>query len=221
MGACFGVTAGALITWTQKTYGIIKIQMTSSILDAYPVSLLGPDIIIITFMVITVAALASLFPAILNAKKNDFNLYISRLQNLYTMLVLISLLITFPLIYFSEIIILTLFGDDYKSVTNVLYLHLLAGIFVSLGVARRNWIISENLQIFSLCYQTAGMVLNIFLNLYLIPLYGIEGAAAATLMSQFLVVILFPSIFKKTRLASIMAIKALTLINIKNLLKNH
>lgn len=72
IGACFGVTAGALITWTQKTYGIIKIQMTSSILDAYPVSLLGPDIIIITFMVITVATLASLFPAIMSSSNKDF-----------------------------------------------------------------------------------------------------------------------------------------------------
>ena len=164
---------------------------------------------------------ASLFPAILNAKKNNHDLYISRLQNLYTLLALVSLFITLPLIYFSETIILTLFGSDYVLVTNVLYMHLLAGILVSLGVARRNWIISENLQIFSLYYQLAGMVINILLNLHLIPLYGIEGAAAATLFSQFLVVIIFPSIFRKTRLASVMAIKALMLIKIKNLLKNH
>lgn len=72
LGACFGVIAGALVTWTQKTYGIIKIQMTSSILDAYPVSLLGSDIIIITFMVITVASLASLFPAIMSSSNKDF-----------------------------------------------------------------------------------------------------------------------------------------------------
>ena len=72
LGACFGVTAGALVIWTQKTYGIIKIQMTSSILDAYPVSLLGSDIIIITFMVITVASLASLFPAIISSSNKDF-----------------------------------------------------------------------------------------------------------------------------------------------------
>ena len=72
IGACFGVIAGALITWTQNTYGIIKIQMTSSILDAYPVSLLGSDVIIITFMVVTVAALASLFPAIMSSSNKDF-----------------------------------------------------------------------------------------------------------------------------------------------------
>ena len=65
-------------------------------------------------------------------KKNDHDLYISRLQNLYTLLALISLFITLPLIYFSETIILTLFGSDYVLVTNVLYMHLLAGIFVSL-----------------------------------------------------------------------------------------
>ena len=72
IGACFGVIAGALITWAQNTYGIIKIQMTSSILDAYPVSLLGSDVIIITFMVVTVAALASLFPAIMSSSNKDF-----------------------------------------------------------------------------------------------------------------------------------------------------
>ena len=72
IGACFGVIAGALITWAQNTYGIIKIQMTSSILDAYPVSLLGSDVIIITFMVVTVAAIASLFPAIMSSSNKDF-----------------------------------------------------------------------------------------------------------------------------------------------------
>ena len=72
IGACFGVIAGALITWAQNTYGIIKIQMTSSILDAYPVSLLGSDVIIITFMVVTVATLASLFPAIMSSSNKDF-----------------------------------------------------------------------------------------------------------------------------------------------------
>ena len=72
IGAIFGVTVGVLITWAQKTYGIIKIQMTSSILDAYPVILAGSDIIIITFMVIMVAGLASFFPAIMSSSNKDF-----------------------------------------------------------------------------------------------------------------------------------------------------
>lgn len=72
IGVSFGIIAGTLVTWAQKTYGIIKIQMTSSILDAYPVSLMSTDIITITLMVIFVASLASLLPALMSSSNKNF-----------------------------------------------------------------------------------------------------------------------------------------------------
>ena len=72
IGVFFGIIIGSFITWGQNTYGIIKIQMTSSILDAYPVNLIISDIIIITLMVIFVTALASCIPALMSSSNKNF-----------------------------------------------------------------------------------------------------------------------------------------------------
>ena len=69
IGSFFGVS----LTWLQETYGVIKIQMTSSILTAYPVDFLFKDLILVADMVIFVAFVASLFPGIISTSKNNFN----------------------------------------------------------------------------------------------------------------------------------------------------
>ncbi len=69
IGSFFGVS----LTWLQETYGVVKIQMTSSILTAYPVDFLFKDLILVAAMVIFVAFVASLFPGIISTSKNNFN----------------------------------------------------------------------------------------------------------------------------------------------------
>ncbi|WP_319437890.1 flippase [Vibrio cholerae] len=154
---------------------------------------------------------ASLFPAILNAKKNNELLYYSRLQNLYTLMVLIALSVALPTTFLADGIINYLYGSAYQGAGEVLIVHVWSGIFVGLGVARGGWIISENLQLYSMFYLTLGMVVNITGNLLLIPYYGISGAAFSTLISQAFVAIILPSLFLKTRKASYMGLKALLL----------
>ncbi|EKO3656572.1 flippase [Vibrio metschnikovii] len=154
---------------------------------------------------------ASLFPAILNAKKNNELLYYSRLQNLYTLMVLIALSVALPTTFLADGIINYLYGSAYQGAGEVLIIHIWSGIFVGLGVARGGWIISENLQLYSMFYLTLGMVVNITGNLLLIPYYGISGAAFSTLISQAFVAIILPLLFLKTRKASHMGLKALLL----------
>ena len=52
-----------------------------------------------------------------------------------------------------------------------------------MGVASGSWYLSENLQRLSLINTFVGAILNIVLNIYLIPVYGVDGAAYATLVS--------------------------------------
>src|SRR5690606_6222419 len=91
----------------------------------------------------------------------------------------------------------------------VLLINIWAGVFVGLGVARSGWIISQNLQFYSMLYLLLGAIMNIILNYYLISFVGVVGAALSTLISQFLVVMIFPLLFNKTRLMAVMMFKAL------------
>ena len=68
-----GSFLGVSLTLLQQHFGLIQIQMTSSILTAYPVSLLLGDLIVISGMVMLVSLIASLFPGIISTTKNNFN----------------------------------------------------------------------------------------------------------------------------------------------------
>ena len=68
-----GSFLGVFLTLVQQHFGLIQIQMTSSILTSYPVSLLLSDLLKVSGIVIFISLLASLFPGIISTKKNNFN----------------------------------------------------------------------------------------------------------------------------------------------------
>jgi O-antigen/teichoic acid export membrane protein len=78
-----------------------------------------------------------------------------------------------------------------------------------LGVISSKWFIAENLQKYSFYRTLAGMVLNILLNYILIPIYSIQGAAIATLISQVMASYLFNLFNKKLRYTFILQTNAI------------
>lgn len=153
---------------------------------------------------------ASLFPAIVNAKAKSEDLYYNRLQRLYDLMVWLSLSIAIPMTFISNWLVDFLYGDEFFLTGDVLSLHIWAGVFVFLGVSRGGWIINENLQRYSSLYLGLGMITNVGLNYFLIPILGIMGAAWATLIAQSVSVLLAPLLFKPTRLSFFMMMKSLT-----------
>jgi PST family polysaccharide transporter len=65
----------------------------------------------------------------------------------------------------------------------VLAIHVWASVFVFLGVAQSPWDLSKNLLTLSLYRTIAGAIINVAMNLYLIPRYSAMGAAIATVVS--------------------------------------
>lgn len=129
------------------------------------------------------AITASLFPAIINAKKESKELYMDRLQKLHNLLAFIAIVIALPVSLLSIEIIGVLYGDVYVSAAPVLSIHMWGGVFVALGAASSKFLVSENMQLRAFFRTFAGMVINILMNLILIPHFGITGAAIATLVS--------------------------------------
>jgi lipoprotein-releasing system permease protein len=68
-----GFFLGVCLTLLQQKFGLIQIQMTSSILTAYPVSLMLEDLLIVASMVMFVSLIASFFPGIILTTRNNFN----------------------------------------------------------------------------------------------------------------------------------------------------
>ncbi|SNY99629.1 Membrane protein involved in the export of O-antigen and teichoic acid [Flagellimonas pacifica] len=157
---------------------------------------------------------SSLFPAIINAKMRNHDLYMSRLQRLYNLMVLLGVVIILPVVFLSDWLIHFLYGAEFHLSAGVLNIHILGSVFVFLGVANQKWFISENFQAYNIVCLGFGMMSNIILNIFLIPKYGIIGAAYATLISQFVASVLAPVLFKKTRNSFLMMVHAIFFVQV-------
>lgn len=156
----------------------------------------------------------SLFPSIVNARQVSEELYCKRLQKLFELMFLMAFLVAFVLTFFSHFIISTLYGENYIEAAGVFSIHIWAGVFVFLGVGAGKWFLAENLQRLNFYRILGGGVLNILLNLILIPKYGINGAAYATIVSQAFASVFLNFVHKKSRKLFVMQIKSIFVFNL-------
>ncbi|WP_222535489.1 flippase [Pedobacter polysacchareus] len=168
---------------------------------------------------IPVAIVTAVFPAIMNAKRDDPERYQRRMQNMYDLMVWISLSIALFMTFASPLIYRILYTPDYWPAAHVLSVHIWAGVFTFLGTASGQFLIAEGYTKLSMLRTGAGAIINIVLNILWIPEYGIMGAAVATLIayasSNFMILFI-----PKTRQQGIMMLKSLFLITLFEKVKN-
>jgi O-antigen/teichoic acid export membrane protein len=151
------------------------------------------------FIPVTIAS--SVFPSIIKSKNFGTERYHRRMQYLYDVLTIVALVIALPMTFLSEFVISFLFGSEFSEASGVLAIYIWAGVFVFLGVVRSSWLINENYQSYGMFFTVLGAVSNVMINIWLIPIYGITGAAVATLISYMISAWLTGVIFQKTRIA--------------------
>ncbi|MBU2044055.1 MAG: flippase [Candidatus Omnitrophica bacterium] len=83
----------------------------------------------------------------------------------------------------SEPIINILYGGKFLGSVPALRILIWSGIFSFLGTVHLNLLIAVGLQKLDFIFTSSGAAANILLNLFLIPRYGIVGAAIATVVA--------------------------------------
>ena len=84
----------------------------------------------------------------------------------------------------SSFVIGHIYGDAYQDAIPVLNIYILTIIPVFLGVAQNIWIINEGKANLLLLQTSVGAASSIALNFIFIPLWGMDGAAIAAVISQ-------------------------------------
>ena len=158
---------------------------------------------------IPMAIITSMQPVILNAKKTNLLIYKDKMRALYRIITILGVIFGLFIVLFSSLIINLLYGKEYAQAASILTISVWAGTFAILGSARNIWLISENLQRYTIAFMGIGAIVNVILNYTLIPLLNGYGAAIATLISQVVVVIFAPLIWKKTRTSTILIVSSL------------
>lgn len=128
----------------------------------------------------------ALFPAIINAKKTSEELYFARIKKLGLLLLVLALLISLPVTLLAPYLMTILYGKAFIAGVIVLQIYVWATVGIFLGSLVTNYLIAENHRRIVLFTSLVPMVINVSLNLLWIPVYGITGAAFATLVSYML-----------------------------------
>ncbi len=142
--------------------------------------------------------ISSIFPAILNSKKVSIEFFEQRLTKLYSLVFYLAIIVALPISIYSNYIIKILYGNDFMQAAPVLSIYVWAGIPIFLTIAINTYLLAENKNKISFIGSFIGMTTNIILNLWLIPIHGIYGAAFATLISYSFIPLSI-LIFKDTR----------------------
>jgi len=162
----------------------------------------------------------SLFPAILNAKRDDAARYKKRMQHLYNLMVYLSLP-TAIIITFASPLIYKLLTPEYAYAAPTLSVHIWSGVFVFLGAASTQHLIAENFNKITFIRTGFGAIVNILLNLVLIPRMGMMGAAIATLVA-YACSVFFITFIPKASGQGLMMLKALLLVSLfQKIFKNE
>lgn len=159
---------------------------------------------------VPMAIVASVFPTIIAARAESKGLYRRRVQKLYDLMLMLALIVAVAMSFMSGWVVSLLFGSKYVAAGAVLAVHIWSGIFVFLGVASGRCLILEGLQRYVFYRTMLGAVVNVVMNLLLIPTAGVTGAAIATVISYFFAV--FSLLFDaRTRMTGRMMIDSFAL----------
>jgi O-antigen/teichoic acid export membrane protein len=128
----------------------------------------------------------------LSARK-DFERVKTGMSLLYKYLYMFSAPIIFSLFIFADILIENLFGPGYLIGTLAFRILLVGVLFNMLSELNNQYLIGTGFPKKVFWVMFFGSILNVGLNILLIPLYGISGAAVATSLSYFLMFIISTS----------------------------
>lgn len=141
----------------------------------------------------------TLNPYLIRLREHSPALYHARLIQLYSIMFWLGVLVGVMTWLFGEFFTILLFGEDFRAAYLPLLLIVWTGIFKSQAVAASIWMIGENIQIYRLLLNLLAVPLNIALNYGLIPVYGVPGAALASLISIGVSTWLLPFLFEPMR----------------------
>lgn len=138
-------------------------------------------------------------PYMMKLREINMKHYQARLIQLYSIMFWLGIFAGVATIFFGDFFVRLLFGEAYRDAFIPLVLTIWTGVFISQGIARGIWMVGENMQGYRLMSNLIAVPMNIALNLWLIPKFGVTGASAASLISVGIGTWVVPFLFKSMR----------------------
>ena len=130
------------------------------------------------------AIIDSMRPAILQAHKESEESFRKNMRQLYAVIIYLSLAQSVVMTLLAKPIIFILYGESYMPAVRAMQLTVWYTTFSYAGPVRDIWILAKEKQRYIWVINLLGAVLNVVLNALVIPVWGINGAALATVITQ-------------------------------------
>lgn len=126
----------------------------------------------------------SLLPALTALKKDDptGQRYLLRFKQLFSAIFWISIVVALFVTLISKKLISLTFGIEYLESVNIVNITMWTAVFTAIGSVSARYFNVEKMEKKIATRTFMAAILNIILNFFLIPQYGIEGAAISTLI---------------------------------------
>jgi len=156
----------------------------------------------------------SVKPSIMRYHNENRVMYEKANRSLYAIVLYGSLLASLLISLVAPLFVRLLYGQQYLPAVEPLRIVVWYTAFSYLGVARDIWIVCERKQQYLKYLYMGSALLNVGLNAALIPLLGVNGAAAAALLTQISTIFVFPLFIKAFRSNMQLMIDAIRLKNL-------
>lgn len=145
------------------------------------------------------AILDSFRPIIFDSKKKDDQSFRNNVMKLYSIIIYLSFAQCICMVILARLVVFILYGAAYFPAVSVLRIVVWYTIFSYIGSVRNIWLLAEGKQKSLVKINCIGAFTNVVLNLVLIPILDIEGAALASFITQFFTNVVTGYIFKELR----------------------
>lgn len=181
-------------------YGATDKLMLKQMLDEASVGYYSLASSISTMWVFVLSALIdSLKPTIMRYHNENKALYEKTNRRLYAIIFYAAAFASLGIVIIAPLFITIIYGKEYSPAVAPLRIIVWYVAFSYLGVARDIWIVCENKQKYLKYLYFGSAIVNVLLNFIMIPKFGINGAAVATVMTQFSTIFIFPLFIKNLR----------------------
>ena len=145
------------------------------------------------------AIIDSMSPTIMKLHNENGDKYIKRNKQLYAIVFYICTAVSMGIFVIASPLIKVLYGVEYAAAITPLKIIVWYTSFSCLGAARNAWVVCENKQKYLKYVYIGAAITNIALNMVLIPMFGVSGAAAAALITQISTILILPAFIPALR----------------------
>lgn len=160
------------------------------------------------YMLPATLAMAAL-PRMIEVRAESVERYNKRMQDAMDVFAVFGTLVAVTSIWWAGPVILFLFGPAYAGAIPLLQIQAWIGVVFATRQLIEKWLLTEGLFWGIAIVNLTGAVANIVLNTLLIPVYGAEGAAYATIASYALAPLLLAPAVRAIRPVAVMQIRSI------------